>query len=297
MKIRKLANAKIDKTAWDECISRAENRRVYALSWYLDSVTGKRWDGLVLDDYRAVMPLPYVKKAGIRFYMQPWFSQQLGPFWIHSYPTGLLDAMEKNISSPFYELNLNSNTRFFPEYKWLELKPNMVLPLNKKKETLYAALKTNHRRNLKKAKKIKPEIKHVGIETYMAFKTENSKILEGKKTGKLENILQKLHANNALILRGVWLKDELLAAVCWIKDFNRLVYFQAASSEKGKKYASAFLLVEEMIETYANTHTTLDFEGSQNQGIQRFYRGFGATNESYPVLLSKGMRLVKYIRK
>jgi hypothetical protein len=297
MKIRKLANAKIDKTAWDECISRAENRRVYALSWYLDSVTGKKWDGLVLDDYRAVMPLPYVKKAGIRFYLQPWFCQQLGPFWIHSYPTGLLEAMESKIHSPFYELNLNSETRFFPEYKALGLRPNMVLPLNKKKEALYSALKTNHRRNLKKAKKIKPEIRQVGIERYMEFKKENSEILEGKKIIRLKNILQKLHANHALILRGVWIDQELLSAVCWIKDFNRLVYFQAASSDKGKKHASAFLLVEEMIETYAGTHTTLDFEGSQNDGIRRFYRGFGATNESYPVLISKGMRLVKYIRK
>ncbi|MFO7878947.1 MAG: GNAT family N-acetyltransferase [Bacteroidales bacterium] len=297
MNIRKLSNSQIDKNAWDQCIRDSENGRVYALSWYLDSLTNGKWDGLVLDNYRGVMPLPYVKKAGIRLYIQPWFCQQLGPFWIHSYPKGLLSAMKKKIASPFYHLNLNSQTRFFPENHKLELRPNMVLPLDKSWKSLVLDFRSNHSRNIKKAGKAGLEIRPVSTEQYLGLKKSSGTRMSGKQWEKLGKLLVELDKKNLLIPAGAWLDGELVSAVCWIKDFRHLVYFQAAGNETGKKHAAAFLLVSDMMQQYAERDYVIDFEGSSNQGVRRFYRGFGATNEAYPVLISHGMRILEKIKR
>ncbi|HEU0112812.1 MAG TPA: hypothetical protein VFQ73_18195, partial [Flavisolibacter sp.] len=53
----------INKQAWDKCISNASNGLIYACSTYLDTMSDN-WDALVLNNYEAVMPLPWRKKYG-----------------------------------------------------------------------------------------------------------------------------------------------------------------------------------------------------------------------------------------
>ncbi|MGZ3950491.1 MAG: hypothetical protein ACXVBZ_03805, partial [Flavisolibacter sp.] len=67
----------IDK--WDRCISGSSNGLIYAYSYYLDA-TADNWDALVLNDYQAVMPLPWRKKFGVFYLYQPSFAAQLGVF-------------------------------------------------------------------------------------------------------------------------------------------------------------------------------------------------------------------------
>ena len=56
----------IDFKKWDNCIESAINRNIYATTWYLDLVC-KNWDALILNDYEAVMPLPWNKKWGVKY--------------------------------------------------------------------------------------------------------------------------------------------------------------------------------------------------------------------------------------
>ncbi|MDR3713241.1 MAG: hypothetical protein P4L51_10530 [Puia sp.] len=78
--IRYLKRQDIDPGKWDDCIDRSSNGGVYAYSFYLDNMA-PRWDALVLDDYRAVMPLTWNKKWGIKYLYQPPLTQQLGIFF------------------------------------------------------------------------------------------------------------------------------------------------------------------------------------------------------------------------
>ncbi|MEA3449268.1 MAG: hypothetical protein U9Q98_12605 [Bacteroidota bacterium] len=296
MDIQRVSNKQIDKTAWDNCIRRAENRRVYAMSWYLDSLTNNKWEALILDDFKAVMPLPFTRKAGFKIYIQPLFCQQLGPFWKFGYPPGLVADFKRNIPSPLYALNLNSHTRFFPENESLRVKPNMILPLDKTYKNLYGQFTKNHKRNLNKAKKSGLEIRPLSIEAYLQLKKENSPMIRSQKQYQLTNLLYEIQHKELLISQGAWLNNELVSAVCWVKDFNRLIYLQAVSNDTGRTYAGAFLLVNHIIQQYQNSKWTIDFEGSSIEGIRRFYRGFGATNEAYPVLISKSMRILQKIK-
>ncbi len=79
MEIRYLTYQQIDKTKWDACIDNAENGLVYAYSFYLDAMA-KNWDGLVLNEYEAVMPLTWNKKYSIHYLYQPPFTACLGVF-------------------------------------------------------------------------------------------------------------------------------------------------------------------------------------------------------------------------
>jgi len=295
MNIQRVSNRQIDKTAWDDFIRHAENRRVYALSWYLDSLTNKKWDALIADDFKAVMPLPFVKKAGIKVYIQPLFCQQLGPFWRFGYPPGIMTAFKNKIPSPFYALNLNGPARFFPENASLHMRPNMILPLNKSYKNIYGQFTKNHKRNVKKAHKAGLEVREVSIDAYLELKKNNSRVKQAGTLNRLSSLLHEMQNKGLLIPQGSWLDGNLVSAVCWVKDFDRLIYFQAASNDKGKIYAGAFLLVDHFIKQHQNTNLTIDFEGSSIEGIRRFYRGFGATNEAYPVLVSKSMQLFKKI--
>ena len=56
----------IDKQKWDECILKSHNGLIYSTAAYLDSMAGS-WDALILNDYEAVMPLPWRKKFGIQY--------------------------------------------------------------------------------------------------------------------------------------------------------------------------------------------------------------------------------------
>ena len=42
-----------------------------------------------------------------------------------------------------------------------------------------------------------------------------------------------------------------------------------------------FFLIDNFIKNNAETDFLLDFEGSNIEGVQRFYKGFGAENQNY----------------
>ena len=77
--IKYLEQHEIDKSAWDKCIEQSPNGLIYGYSFYLDHMAD-HWDGLVMNDYEAVFPLPWRKKYGIHYLYQPFLTAQLGLF-------------------------------------------------------------------------------------------------------------------------------------------------------------------------------------------------------------------------
>src|SRR5678810_1090309 len=110
-----LSHHEIDKTKWDRCIKEADNGLIYGYSFYLDHMAGQ-WDGLVLNDYEAVMPLTWNKKYGIHYLYQPFLCAQLGLFG-------------KNISTALLEAFLHSIPKKFA-YWDIYLNHQNILPLN-----------------------------------------------------------------------------------------------------------------------------------------------------------------------
>ena len=74
-----LKRNQLDDNKYNSCIKQSKNSRIYAFSWYLDCVADN-WDALVLNDYEAVMPLPWRQKYVIKYIYPPAWTQQLGVF-------------------------------------------------------------------------------------------------------------------------------------------------------------------------------------------------------------------------
>ena len=69
----------INFTKWDNCISQSSNDIIYAHSFYLNAMCDT-WCGLIIDDYKTVLPVPFRKKFSITYCYTPAFIQQLGLF-------------------------------------------------------------------------------------------------------------------------------------------------------------------------------------------------------------------------
>ena len=79
--LRQVKRRDIDPQRWDAAVMSDAHPLPYGLHWWLDTVTDGRWDGLVLDDYRAVFPLPRLKRLKVLpTTIRPPYTQQMGPY-------------------------------------------------------------------------------------------------------------------------------------------------------------------------------------------------------------------------
>ncbi|HEU0065547.1 MAG TPA: hypothetical protein VFQ58_10960, partial [Flavisolibacter sp.] len=77
LNIQYLSHKEINKEKWDNCITAASNGLIYGYSFYLDHMATE-WDGLMLNNYEAVFPLPWRKKLGYYYLYPPYLTAQLG---------------------------------------------------------------------------------------------------------------------------------------------------------------------------------------------------------------------------
>jgi hypothetical protein len=80
--IKRLKYNEIDFEKYTQCLENSEQRKYSASKVFLDVTSKNRWELLVYNDYEAVMPIPYVKKYGIKIVHNPMLCQQLGIFSI-----------------------------------------------------------------------------------------------------------------------------------------------------------------------------------------------------------------------
>ncbi len=299
MKITKLKHKEIDLGAYNNCIESSHNGTVYAMSWYLD-VVSPEWEILMAENYSYVMPLPRKSKFGYNYLTQPYFCQQLGLFSNQEITEIIFNEFIKAIPYKYANIQLNSGNVFNQDSKLL--RPNFVLSLDNDYETIKSNYKSNCSRNLKKSLKTEQEITNdISIIEYLEF----IKINAGNRPiigllNILESLLIKAKSENTLKL---WMikdskSNELLAGVALLIWNNRAYYLVPASSENGKNNQSMTLAVDLFIQSNAHSNIVLDFEGSSLPGISRFYEGFGAIKQEYPVLMKNDLpNLIKKLSK
>lgn len=149
-KIRYLQHADIDKAKWDHRINTSPNNRIYAYSFYLDTMA-KHWDAMVYGDYEAVMPLTWNEKFAIRYMYQPFLTAQLGIFGKidDSICLEMIEAIPTSFR--FIDINLNSGNFRERTVEHIRKRNNYILPLQGSYEKIYSAYSENLKRNIKKA--------------------------------------------------------------------------------------------------------------------------------------------------
>ena len=283
--IKYIKHSDIDSEKWAQCIENAENSRIYANIWHLDR-TAIVWDALVYGDYELVMPLPVRKKFGFSYVYQPLFCQQLGIF---PEPNAFIAAeFYKLLFDKFryIDIHLNARNPSIQKKEELDFLPrhNYLLDLQYNYKSLVRSYSTNTKRNIAKADKNNLQyISGIRLEDYLAFKNVNLNDKVSKKNiEKLKSIIAFGQYKGIGEIYGVYsTENEMCAAVYFCRWKNRVIYLNAATSDKGKKLGAMYFLVDNFIRANAERNLMLDFEGSMIPGVARFYSGFGATPETY----------------
>lgn len=286
----------LDIDKYDTCIENSLQSNIYGFSWYLD-IVADNWDVLVLDDYEAVMPIPWRKKYFIKYVSQPFFCQQLGVFSKENEPLELIQKFIYKI--PFYFFKINYQLKSSNDCLALNFnkRTNYVLSLHSK----YDVLKTNYRKDRKyrinQVNKEKPNLVSVNSKRIISLTKEHYSFmnLPNESFIKLEQLIDFSVRNNKGFIKSVLDNNQKLLTACFfLKSKNRIIYLFSVSTPEGKKRHMPSFIIDNVINEYANTAFLLDFEGSMIPGIASFYKSFGAVKEEYYQL--KKNKIISFFR-
>jgi hypothetical protein len=285
--IKYLEHNYINLKKYDDCIRRDAQNLVYGLSWYLSALC-PHWDALVLNDYDAVLPLPYKVKWGIKYFYRPFGLQQLGVFSKKKLPHKTLDAfiLKATQQVRFFDLFLNQEQQ--PEIKNVKLQAqqNQMLNLAQSYQSIYKGYSQNLKRKLKKidAKSLQlfeNDGPDVVISLFKDTKGKSLKLSEHFYRNMKKVMYLLFHKGTGKVYSIYGGPNSLMAAVFVIEHQGRCTLLSTAVSEHGKEYNAMAYLINEYIIFKAENQQWLDFEGSNNPGIARFNHSFGAQDFTY----------------
>ena len=286
MEIKYLEHNEIDKAKWDLCINQAINRLPYACSWYLD-VVSPNWHALVSDDYKFVFPLTWRNKMGFNYLYQPLFTQQLGIFSSLPVSFAVSNDFLNAIPSKFklIEINLNSFNPAAGNKFVASKRLNFEMDLSLSYEEIRKFYSDNQKRNINKAKKNELKINQPDIsEVISLFKNDRGLKVERMKNESFE-LLRRLYSalkqKGISYIRGVSDGSQTICGGIFIQTEYRIIFLFSGNTVIGKSSGAMSFLIDSVIQENSNKKIILDFEGSNDLGLARYYSSFGSIEHVY----------------
>ena len=288
MTIKFLRQTEIDKKKWDECVAKSNNGLIYSTSTFLDNMASN-WDGLVMGNYAAVMPLPFRKKYGIYYVYPPAFSQQIGITGIEEMTQEIINSFINSIPTKFKYVEMNFNVTNIFEFANQKKRENYILPLRSTFEILKKGFSRSALRNIKKSNDL-----NISVKENIAFK-EIIKIHRNRfkdKVGanasdynRLENLFSMLKKSNNLFTLGAYNSNKsLISGSIYFVFKKRITFIINGNSEESLLNGATHLLMFYTIEKYSGKDLILDFEGSDFVDFVNFYKQYGAKPETYKLI-------------
>lgn len=286
-KIEILPSAQINIEKWDQLVTQSSNGLIYAKSYYLDFVSD-HWDGLIINNYETIMPIPWRTKAGIKYAYTPAFTQQLGFIGapIHSH----VERIVKRIYSTYRygSILLNAGNSITAKITEATPKPNLLLNLHRPFEEIKLMFRKDHLQNAQKALNnglIFTEIIPVNkaISFYQSINGTKTPHIVGTNYQHLESYCHSVLGFNQNCFTRAVMNDQgdLLSSALFLKDEKRIYNIMNATSDMGRSEKANHLLFYRVIQEFSEKELILDFEGSSIPGIKQFYEGFGCYEEVY----------------
>ncbi len=293
MSLTLLKRNEINHEKWDTCVERSSKPLIYGLSWYLDAATDGNWDGLVWGDYEVVLPLPWNKKNMFKQVYSPYQTQQLGPFYSKPVPEFLQSSLEF-IQSKYVQITLGLS-----EYVEDSMcKTNLIIHLDKPYSELF--------KQYGRGKKVynKPKYQHfrleeISSEQFFNFYDEHHRFsFTAKDLKRFYNIVEECKQHSASRLVAA-VNGKTIESVIFFSVYQqRITTLLSATSPSGYDSGANIVIINKVIQEYADTPTVLDFEGSDVAGIRFFYKSFGAVEENYYIYRkqNKWLQTIQNIR-
>lgn len=287
----------IDRGRWDDCIAKSFNGSVYAWSWYLDIVHPK-WEALVENDYERVMPLTGKTKYGISYLFQPFFVQQLGIF---SQSLLSLNEVENFIYAiprkyKVVKYRLNEYNKVNDDWNSIKLHRNVELDLIYDYQYLYNNYSKNTKRNLAKAESSGLSLnKNVNandvVQLFRANKGKDVKHWNDKEYSRLLDLIETAIYHECCFIVGANdIDGQLIAGAVFMCSHDRMIFLFSGNDENYKDRHALTFILDNTIREFSETQYVFDFEGSDNEGLARFYKGFGGKEVFYPEIIFNNLK-------
>ena len=283
--LRLLKNDEINFIKWDNCINNAYNGNIYAFSWYLD-ILCEEWEGIVQNDYQAVMPLLIRKKSGIRYVYSTLLATQLGVFSTEVMGESMTNQFMEKVSHhfKFFNINLNKFNTIDPSLFRQKNNNTYEFDLISNYDIIRDSYSDKVRRGINDAKQKKVEIiRKLTPTRFMEFVRDKSVIISGKRNKETANKLLKITdfvINHGLgnIYAGFSPDNKLCAAVLFLKSKRKATILFSGISRRGVELKAMELLIDRFIRDNAEKNITLSFGNLAIPGKEKFFPGFGAKN-------------------
>ncbi len=286
--IKKVSRKDLDLEKYTECLNNSVNYRIYAEYWYLDALVGSHWDCYVLNDYEAILPLPFVKKFGIKIITQPIYCQQLGVFHQENFSKETFKLFEKKLHRNLvraYNFNEENTEMFEPKG---EKRVNQVLDISFSFKTIfdqtYKDRKKDFKRNNAQEFKI---VQETNINKFIEILISNHSF-----TNKLDLNYFRNFLNNGYIPKQLTqfslltIDNKVSCSALLLQSQERVILLSSARDKKIETKGSFAFLIYKIIEHFSENQYILDFEGSSLKGVQEFNNSFKAIKKYYTVYKS-----------
>jgi len=280
--IRHLRHEEIDKQAWDARLGRCATPWWYGRSWVLDAAS-PGWEALVDETSGAQMALPWRKRFGIAYLHQPFLLQRIGVFG--GEPGPFLAAIPKRFRYADIYLNPGEIGALGRTIRTSE-QQNFELDLNTSIEVLRKGYSENLRRNLKKASGAELTYEpSADVEEVLAFLIGSEQFkrwgVDARRIACMQRTLRGAQERGDGFAVAVRSGRVLVAGAYFVNAGGRLIFLKGLANEQGRTLRAMPMLIDSVIEAHAGSPLVLDFAGSKDEDLARFYRGFGAQRTVY----------------
>jgi len=250
------------------------------------------WDALIAGDetYVTVFPLTFRRKFGISYLYQPFFTQQLGIFTTDKITPELINSFLEAIPLKFMFAEINLNTLNKPDVqKWQSVdNTNYELDLIESFDPIYKRFSTNIKRNVSKAEEKEIRVSDtVNPEEVVRLFRENRgatllKLKDYDYRRLLQLVYHGIHKQMAFCYGAYTSTNTLCAGMIIIISHHKATFLFSATNTDARESGAMSMLISQFIYSAAGNHLTLDFEGSNDPQLARFYKSFGAQKTVYP---------------
>ncbi|MPS71753.1 MAG: hypothetical protein E2590_01230 [Chryseobacterium sp.] len=294
--IRRLKYHEIDFDKYNACIKNSVQKKFYAERIFLDISADKNWELLVYNDYEAVMPVPFVKKIGMKVVLNPKLCQQLGVFSVTDLPDindKLHEYLLKNYVIIYYSYN-DANSFSKP----LKRRNNFLI-FPDRYETVRQKYSPKRKRKLRLDQEVLDNseiIKNFDLQVVKEFMRSTGLGADGKDMEQFIDLFSKFFNNDKLDFYGFFYHKKLINMIAVYREKYSLALLGTYNEREYVKLSGSSYLIDKVISENIETKI-FDFEGSEIPAVEEFFRGFRPELRPYPCIQNSKKEVLKQIVK
>lgn len=292
--IRRLKYHEIDFKKYKNCLEKSEQRKYSASKTFLDITSGKNWEILIFNDYEAVMPIPFVRKFGLKLVINPRLCQQLGIFSEKDNVTvndSFLHFFEKKYNIWYYAFNdKNTFSKNLKERKNFLIEPQDY-------ESVRQKYSPKRKRKLRLDEDVlnESEIKEVTMTEAYSFIAEHTVGAQNDADKqKFLKTFRDFEASGMLKITAFFYKNKIINAIAVYNDEKALALLGTFNDKEFVKLSGSSVIIDQVIKENIKDKI-FDFEGSEVPAIEEFFRGFRPEMKPYRIIQHSKKAIVKQL--